>query len=182
MQIYFNNDNAILLESLQNVRTNAYINDATLRVTICYTGTGYQGTITNATAASPIVVTSAAHGLSNGDTVVIRKLNGIIEATGVQTVANKTSGTFELSGTTGSGTYVDTSTTEDPARWYLAVPGLVQLTMSYITSSNGRYAATVPGTSFIRSRVRYKAYIEDVGSSYKNKINFWSDVDVVDRT
>ena len=181
MQIYYNNDNAIFLDGLQNVRTGSYINDATLRVTICYTGTGYQGTITNATPASPIVVTSAAHGLVNGQNVAIRKLNGIIEAIGIQTIANKTTDTFELSGTTGSGTFVDTSTTDDPARWYLAVPGLVQLTMSYVTSSNGKYAATVPGTSFIRGRVRYKAYIEDVGASYKNKINFWSDVDVVDR-
>lgn len=68
-------------------------------------------TITNITAANPAVVTSASHGLSNGDTVVIKDLVDPATADldssltnmsslnqGVFTVANKTANTFELSG------------------------------------------------------------------------------------
>ena len=170
----------VFLDGLQDAITGSFVNDATLKLTVCYSGTGYEGTITNLTAASPIVATSAAHGLTNGQQVAIRKANGIIAAVGIQTVANKTTNTFELSGTTGSGTFIDTSGTDDPPKWYLAATGLIQLTMTYVTSSNGKYAATIPGTSFLRGRVRYKGYVEDT-ASYKNKINFWSDIDVVDR-
>ena len=182
MQLYYNNNNIIFLDALQDAVTGSYINDATLKFTLCYTGTGYEGEITNITSATPGVVTSAAHGLSNGDQVAIRKVNGVIAAIGIQTVANKTANTFEMSGTTTTGTFIDTSATDDPAKWYLAVPGLVQLSMSYVSSSNGRYAATVPGTAFITSRVRYKGYVEATDATYKNKLNFWLDVDVVDRT
>lgn len=181
MQLYYNNDNLIWCDSLIDTKTGIYINDAVLKLTVCYSGTGYEGTITGLTAASPIVATSANHGLSNGNKVAIRKVNGIIEAIGIQTVANKTSDTFELSGTTGTGAFVDTSGTADPPTWYLAATGLIQLDFEYISGSNGRYAATVLGTSFLRGRVRYKGYVEATDTTYKNHLNFFSDIDVVDR-
>lgn len=69
-------------------------------------------TISNITAANPAVVTTnAAHGLTNGDTVIIKDLVDPLSAdldssktnmsslnNGTYTVANKTSTTFELSG------------------------------------------------------------------------------------
>lgn len=61
------------------------------------------GTITDITAANPPVVTCAAHGFSNGDTVYIDAVIGMTEVNGKTfTVANKTTDTFELSGVTGS--------------------------------------------------------------------------------
>jgi hypothetical protein len=67
-------------------------------------------TITNITKANPGVVTSTAHGLSNGDTVRITGVVGMTEVNGrVFTVANATANTFELSGIDTSGYTTRTS-------------------------------------------------------------------------
>jgi hypothetical protein len=60
--------------------------------------------ITAATAASPVeITTSAAHGLSNGDVVYIAGVLGMTEINGLTfTVANKTATTFELDGIDGT--------------------------------------------------------------------------------
>lgn len=61
-------------------------------------------TITAATQASPVVITAAAHGFSNGNIVAIYSVAGMIELNGrTYTVANKTTDTFELSGVDGTG-------------------------------------------------------------------------------
>ena len=55
--------------------------------------------ITDAIAANPCVITSAAHGFVNGDSVYIDSVVGMTELNGrFFTVANKTTDTFELSG------------------------------------------------------------------------------------
>lgn len=61
--------------------------------------------ISGATNAAPIVVTVVAHGLSNGDQVVIAGVVGNTAANGTWSIANITSDTFELIGSTGSGAY-----------------------------------------------------------------------------
>lgn len=54
-------------------------------------------TITNATQADPVVVTSTAHGLSNGDEVFITGVAGMTELNGRNfLIANVTANTFEL--------------------------------------------------------------------------------------
>jgi hypothetical protein len=54
-------------------------------------------TITGATAADPVVITSAAHGLSNGDQVYIEGVVGMTQLNGRWfTVANQATNTFEL--------------------------------------------------------------------------------------
>jgi len=54
-------------------------------------------TITGATAANPVVVTSTAHGLSNGDEVFISSVVGMTELNGRQfKISNVTANTFEL--------------------------------------------------------------------------------------
>lgn len=59
--------------------------------------------ITGATQANPVVITSAAHGFSNGDEVFIASVQGMVEINNrTFTVANKTTDTFELSGVDGS--------------------------------------------------------------------------------
>lgn len=54
------------------------------------------GTITAATNASPIVITSAAHGLSRGDIVYITGVLGNTAANGYWVVDNPATNTFEL--------------------------------------------------------------------------------------
>ena len=64
--------------------------------------------ITAITKANPGVVTSAAHGLANGDTVLIEDVVGMTEVNDIRfLVAEKTTNTFEL--TTEAGVDVDTS-------------------------------------------------------------------------
>jgi len=62
-------------------------------------------TITGATNASPIVITSAAHGYADGDRVLVDSVGGNTAANGSWTVANKADNTFELAGSTGNGDY-----------------------------------------------------------------------------
>jgi len=62
--------------------------------------------VTDATNANPIVITSAGHGFSDGDSVTISGVLGNNAANGTHTVANKTADTFELSGVAGDGAYV----------------------------------------------------------------------------
>lgn len=55
--------------------------------------------ITSITNASPAVVTSTAHGLSNGDIVILKAVEGMTEVNGsTYTVASATANTFALSG------------------------------------------------------------------------------------
>lgn len=59
--------------------------------------------ITGATAANPIVITSNAHGYSNGDDVYISGVAGMVELNGrAFRVANVTANTFELKDFTGA--------------------------------------------------------------------------------
>lgn len=63
-------------------------------------------TVTDATNATPIVVTtSAAHGFSNGSIVRIKDVEGNTAANGTWAVSNVTSNTFDLDGSTGNGAY-----------------------------------------------------------------------------
>jgi hypothetical protein len=64
-----------------------------------------QKNITGATNASPIVVTSVAHGYSNGDKVFISGVGGNTAANGVWIISNVAANTFRLVGSTGNGTY-----------------------------------------------------------------------------
>ena len=61
-------------------------------------------TITGATQANPVVITSSAHGLSNGDVVRIFEVVGMTEINERNfTVANQVTNSFELSGEDGTG-------------------------------------------------------------------------------
>lgn len=60
-------------------------------------------TITGATRANPVVITSANHGFNNGDYVRITGVNGMTQLNNrIAMVANRTANTFQLSGVNGS--------------------------------------------------------------------------------
>lgn len=83
--------------------------------------------ITAITQANPAVVTSNAHGYSNGDVVEIRDVKGMDRLNGgVFTIANKTANTFQLAGVNSStyAAYVSGGT----------VAKVVQVTTPYTTA------------------------------------------------
>ena len=67
-------------------------------------------TITDATNASPIVVTSGSHNLVDHEGVVITEVAGNIAANGPFQIDNVTDDTFELVGSTGDGAYTSGGT------------------------------------------------------------------------
>ena len=69
-----------------------------------------EGTISNATNASPIVITSTSHGLTTGALITLSGATGNTAANGTNYVTRIDSNTFSLDGTTGDGAYVDGGT------------------------------------------------------------------------
>jgi Putative Flp pilus-assembly TadE/G-like len=67
------------------------------------TGNQKTGSLTGATNASPIVITSAGHGLVTGDSVTISGVTGNTAANGNFVVTVISSSTFSLNGSTGNG-------------------------------------------------------------------------------
>lgn len=68
------------------------------------------GSVTGATNASPIVITSASHGLTTGTRVTITGVVGNTAANGTFVITNVSSSTFSLDGSTGNGAYVSGGT------------------------------------------------------------------------
>jgi hypothetical protein len=88
-----------------------------------YDAQGATGTITNATNAVPISVTSAAHGLSNGATIKISGVEGNDAANGTWTITVVDANTFTLDNSSGDGAYRGAGT------WYR---GVLQISYSAI--------------------------------------------------
>lgn len=65
----------------------------------------YGVAITNATNATPIVITATSHGLSTGNRVVITGVGGNTAANGVWTITVTDANTFSLDGSVGNGAY-----------------------------------------------------------------------------
>lgn len=83
--------------------------------------------ISGITKANPAVVTSTAHGLSNGNTVKIRDVEGMTEVNNrTFTVANVTANTFELSGENSS-SYTTYTTGGNAYKQVTTITGLSHL-------------------------------------------------------
>lgn len=68
------------------------------------------GSITGATNASPIVITSANHGLTTGTRVTITGVVGNTAANATWIITNVSTNTFSLNGSTGNGAYTSGGT------------------------------------------------------------------------
>jgi len=64
------------------------------------------GTITGATNANPIVITSANHGLFTGSIITVSGVVGNTAANGVSQITKIDANSFSLNGKTGNGAYV----------------------------------------------------------------------------
>ena len=109
------------------------------------------GTITGATNASPIVITSTGHGLTTGHRVTIAGVGGNTAANGTFTITRVDDNTFSLNSSTGNGAYTSGGT------WH--VSGLYRLTFTLLGAngyaSGENYAVLVSWTisSTTRSRL-----------------------------
>lgn len=92
------------------------------------------GTISAATNASPIAVTSAAHNLQTGNRVTVTNVGGNTAANGTFSVTRTGANTFTLDGSTGNGGYTS------GGAWHIT--GLYLLTLS-LTAGNGYVAGKV---------------------------------------
>lgn len=141
MQLYIHNDNNIWVTDMRLDEDKSLISDGTLKFSLGSMVDGEFGTVTAATNASPIVVTSTGHGLSNGDEILIVDCVGNEAANGVQTVANATANTFELSGTTGTAALILPTNTADYPRWFKIVSALSDVAMDFISA--GKYMGEI---------------------------------------
>lgn len=141
MQLYLHNDNNVWLTEMKLDEDNTLIEDAALTFSLGSLVEGEYGTITAATNASPIVVTSAAHGLTNGTEILIVDCVGNEAANGVHVVANATTNTFELSGTTGTAALILPTDTANYPRWFKIVSALSDVAMPNI--SPGKYLGEI---------------------------------------
>ena len=148
---YVDNDNNCWIDGMQFDVDGSFINNASL--TLSFGEEDTTGEITGATNASPIVITSAAHGRTNGQTVVISHVEGNRAANGTWVVANATTNTFELQGSTGDGAYTE------GGDWYLGMTGGTSLTMNYLAASNGRYYATLPKSASAVASRKYRGIV-----------------------
>lgn len=95
------------------------------------------GTITGATNATPIVITSASHGLSVNDLVGINSVGGTTAANGkIWTVSAADTNTFTLQSSVGNGAYTSGGT------WYK----INNTRATALTTQNGVYVKTGDAT------------------------------------
>jgi hypothetical protein len=81
------------------------------------TGTGGAKTITGVAAGYPTIITSTAHGLSNGDVVTIASVGGITTMNSSSyVISNVTTNTFAVEANTVGGTYTSGGTAT-PVTW-----------------------------------------------------------------
>lgn len=83
------------------------------------------GNVTGATNASPIVVTSAGHGLAVGQLVVVASVGGNTAANGSFVVSAVTADTFTLSGSAGNGSYTSGGTWSTKGLYKVTLTGSV---------------------------------------------------------
>lgn len=102
-QLLVGNDNDLIVQPFQEAFTGDVESAADVYATICH---NTSGNVTNATNASPIVITTAAaHGLSTGDYVVIQGVGGNGASTGTHQITVTSPTAFSLDGSTGDGAY-----------------------------------------------------------------------------
>lgn len=153
MTLYVDNDNEIIVASYRESLSQTPVTDAALTGHLVDASPGAFGAIANATSASPIVITSAAHGLTTGAQVVIVQVEAPREALGLHTITRINADTFSLDGTTGTGTWI---ATDAKSSWHKHVS-----TPSFVyDGTNHRYVALVAYTLPLVAQRKYKIILD----------------------
>lgn len=175
MIITVENDTDIYVKDLKRAAERTAVTDAQLVYTLVYAKQDDQQLITALTNATPIVLTSVAHGLVNGDKVLVRFAEGNTAANRkVWTVANKTTDTFELSGSVGNGAW----TAE--GEWWKVVTSADEVAMSIVSGTTNHYRGVAQGSLGLRLDTRYNCYIRDT-NLYLNDLTWFADVSIQER-
>lgn len=83
------------------------------------------GSVTGATNASPIVVTSAGHGVSTGQAVTVASVGGNTAANGDFLATAIDANTFSLQGSTGNGAYTSGGTWRTTGLYKVVLTGAI---------------------------------------------------------
>ena len=115
------------------------------------------GSITGATNTSPIVITSAGHSVTTGQSVTIASVGGNTAANGTFIATNLSSSTFSLGGSTGNGSYTSGGTWRTTGLYKLALSGAVLNSLEagktytvVVTWLNSGTTRTITGTFTVR--------------------------------
>src|SRR5262249_54370393 len=104
--------------------------------------------VTGATNANPIVITSAAHGLSHGHTINIAGAGGNTAANGIFKVANETTNTFSPQTTAGGNAAGNGTYTATPGSWGPAITAATNASPIVITTgANHGLPTSLPTSS-----------------------------------
>lgn len=153
----------------------------TIKIALVDLGTPDAGikAITGATNASPIVITATAHGFGNGDIVHIQGVGGNTAANNVWTIANVTSNTFELTGSTANASYtsggvaVNLGISGSGDNWddfSAAVVGTPQTLASKTVTGGVADAADVTFTAVTGNSVEALAIYKDTGTESTSRM------------
>jgi len=149
------NANDVVLSAFQDELTGDVENDVEAYLSLCeYT----PHVITDVTddTVSPIVVTSAAHGLLTGDKATIVNVGGNGAAKGTFTVTRLTADTFSLQGSTGDGDYTG------GGEFYTCIPDASALPLSLV--GDGEYLVSLDGQIPLTESQRLVAIIYCLGA------------------
>lgn len=83
------------------------------------------GNVTGATNASPVVITSANHGVSTGQAVTVASVGGNLAANGNFLASAIDANTFSLQGSTGNGAYTSGGTWKTTGLYKVVLTGAV---------------------------------------------------------
>jgi hypothetical protein len=140
MNLFALNDNTLELRGLKDVTDGTLIVDSALFCSLARKD--ISGAITAITPGQPLVITAPAHGRQTGDRLLLTQILGTTAANGVHTITRIDADAFSLDGTSSA---VPTYSTNQ-AKWYLAVPGAINLAMPLVDPAAALYRAELPYT------------------------------------
>lgn len=144
--LFIGNDTDISIQPFVDASTGLAIDDADLFFTVCEAGV--TGVITGATNATPIVITSANHGLSDNDYVGIVGVGGNTAARGTFQITYIDANSFSLDSSVGNGAFTR------GGRWYKALTDSIARAVE-MPLSGTQYLGVLSGDIGLTEQARY---------------------------
>jgi len=145
--ILIGNSNTYTVEDFRDALTGDLETGVELYVSLCAAPGPAGNTITDATNATPIVITSEDHGLQSGDTITVVNVGGNGAAKGTFEVTVLDADTFELDDSEGDGDYTG------GGQWFQCLDGTAGLEMTDM--GDGLYSAEIDGSIGLSPNTQY---------------------------